>query len=235
MPFKKQVLFILIYFCGSMVFSQDMDSKNDIHKFAIQFGISDLIRLNGINGDMISAKYDFNENHALSFGISGYVNYNQTSGDDSEDDIDGQISEIKNEDSTYDENSCSISITELFYLTHKRPAIFYIGIGVNIFYIGKYLRKVETNLDSENIENTNRDEITIGGGPKIILGTEWKFSQRFALFAEYSIFTYYAYHKNYQDNWISDGYELDGYKSERAIKEFTIQPLNIALGMSIYL
>jgi hypothetical protein len=226
------MLSLVVIFVNPSIYSDEQDQEQS--KFAVQFGITDLIALDGLNGSMFSAKYDFNEKYSLAFGVSGSLYYDKEQLDNLAID-DGDPYGATDKDANVTDYSISVSVIGMRYLTHRLPVRLYLGLGLNLFYSARYVRMSGEDTVREEIIVTNEDAYAFGGGPELIAGTEWRFSERFALFAQYSIYAHYTHDVSKVEDYEGDDAHYLLSKKEFKTDSFSVHPLKIALGMSIYL
>jgi hypothetical protein len=220
------VLFLTFSFNS---FAQTDSTQIDLSgKWALQFGISENFTLTNFQGGTISAKYHFNNNSALRFGVT--LSQSNSDDENSITQIYPDTTYINSEASSYSNYQIRFSLQ---YIKYSKPinsiAMFY-GGGVNYFTqpqererLTEYIEPVE----SDYVDNSNH-----GFGVSILIGVEWFVRSNMGITAEYG--AGYQYSVSESINGIYDITRDIKRNSKTTRTRYAFVPSSVKFGVSIY-
>jgi hypothetical protein len=210
-------------------------SKAKIPKNAFQFQIAENFQLRSFQGSVISMKRLLSEKKALRFGLSVNTSINN---DNSKyyANPDSQLSTRKLSNSSYGVN---ISAQYLYCPYKVSGIIFFIGAGPILSY--SYMKSDDKNVYYQTFiaDTVTAKQVETmkdyGIGIISVFGVEWFLKEKLSLTAEYGLSIQNKWHdvdrKINRESVQSINEEM---KQTRNGTNFTIQPLAVKFGISIY-
>ncbi|MHB2153464.1 outer membrane beta-barrel protein [Calditrichota bacterium GD2] len=220
-----KILLILLTASG-VTFAQEQNFQ--FPKYALQFGVVDLLSFSPYYGNLISFKYHFNNHYALRVGLSGV---NQ----DTESDTKKYLTYSERPDSiTTDTNvdvttrQYGINLLLLKYFKPDKPIKFYVGAGPTISYAAS--ESVTKEKKSYLSGTSSEERTTLSMGLRAVYGVEWFFHSQMSLNMDYGMDFYYER----IDTKRQRDYYAPGEKTDYVRTSWTFSPVSLRLGLTVY-
>lgn len=201
----------------------DKEQKIDLSgKYALQFQIDRYFTLSDFQGGTISAKYHFNNNSALRFGIT--LGYEDMDVEISSKDVRQDTTYIEDYSGEESNNVIVLTLQYLHYLEVQNSISAFWGVGFNYS-----LRPISTDIPDYRIITEDYSAY----GLDLLMGVEWFVRSNIGIHAEYGMgFGYTSSENSYErPSYYSDTEMNKDYQKTSGIELYNH---SAKFGLSIY-
>lgn len=211
--------------------------KQDFHfpKYSVQFEVEDLLKFGSYSGAVLSLKYHFNDSYAIRLGFNTRLDFTKTNDKRYQNSVNQSDSLTINDKTDGDLAQFGINLIGLKYFSITKPIKFYAGSGLAIYR--EWQNSSNSHWITYSTQNYDREKANWSFVFKLLYGVEWFFHSQMSLNMDYGLninYYYYNYNEKLNIQWKQPQNEITT-KSKNNRTSWSVNPLNIRLGLTVYL